>query len=142
MVDMGVPGYLVASSVVAILAQRLVRTVCQKCRHKYTPPASILEEVGLTEEQIKNANFMKGRGCNACNKSGYRGRIGIYELLMIDSKVRELIFRNASSTEVRTYAIEKRGMKTLFIDGIHKVLNGYTTFEEVYRVAKRTEQDY
>ena len=120
MVDMGVPGYLVASSVVAILAQRLVRTICQKCRHKFTPPASVMADAGLTEEQIKNATFMKGRGCNACNKSGYRGRIGVYELLMIDTKVREMIFRNASATEVRKYAIEHRGMKTLFMDGVHR----------------------
>jgi type IV pilus assembly protein PilB len=141
MVDMGVPGYLVASSVVAILAQRLVRTICPKCRHKFTPPERVIEEMALTPEQVAGANFMKGRGCNSCNKTGYRGRIGIYELLLIDVKVREMIFRNESSTNIRKYAMEERGMKTLFMDGIDKVLQGFTTFEEVFRVAKRTEQD-
>jgi type IV pilus assembly protein PilB len=140
MVDMGVPSYLVASSVVAILAQRLVRTNCQKCRRKHTPPESILREVGITPEQIAKSNFMKGRGCNSCQKTGFRGRIGIYELLLIDSKVREMIFRNESTAKIREYAIGK-GMSTLFHDGIAKVMAGYTTFEEVYRVAKRTEQD-
>ncbi len=140
MVDMGVPNYLVASSVVAILAQRLVRTNCQKCRRRYTPPDSILKEVGLSAEEIAKSNFMKGRGCNSCQKTGYRGRIGIYELLLVDAKVRQMIFKNESTAKVREYAISK-GMHTLFHDGILKVQSGYTTFEEVYRVAKKTEQD-
>ena len=141
MVDMGVPGYLVASSVVAIVAQRLVRTICPKCRARYTPPQSVLADVGLTEEQIKNANFMRGKGCNSCQKTGFRGRIGIYELMMVDSQVRQMIFENQSTTEIRKYAISDGGMTTLFRDGVEKVLSGITTFEEVYRVAKRTEQD-
>lgn len=142
MVDMGVPGYLVASSVVAIVAQRLVRTICPKCRARYTPPQSVLADVGLTEEQIKNANFMRGKGCNSCQKTGFRGRIGIYELMMVDSQVRQMIFENKSTTEIRKYAIsDAGGMTTLFRDGVEKVLGGITTFEEVYRVAKRTEQD-
>ncbi len=140
MVDMGVPNYLVASSVVAILAQRLVRTNCQKCRRPYTPPESVIRDIGLTPEQVAAATFMKGRGCNSCQKSGFRGRIGIYELLLVDSKVREMIFRNDSTAKVREYAISK-GMDTLFNDGVNKAMAGYTTFEEVYRVAKRTEQD-
>jgi type IV pilus assembly protein PilB len=140
MVDMGVPNYLVASSVVAILAQRLVRTNCQKCRRRYTPPESVIREVGLTKEEAEKANFMKGRGCNSCQKTGFRGRIGIYELLLVDAKTREMIFRNESTAKIREYAIGK-GMKTLFMDGVAKVSAGYSTFEEVYRVAKRTEQD-
>ena len=84
---------------------------------------------------------MKGRGCNSCNQTGYRGRIGIYELLTVDSKIREFIFANAPTNEIRDYAINKGGMSTLFQDGIEKVMDGITTFEEVYRVAKRTEQD-
>lgn len=142
MVDMGVPGYLVASSVVAILAQRLVRTICPKCRSRYTPPKSVIEEVGLTDEQLAGATFMRGKGCNSCQKTGFRGRIGIYELLLIDSRVRQMIFENRSTTEIRKYAIADGGMTTLFRDGVDKVLKGITTFEEVYRVAKRTEQDY
>ena len=140
MVDMGVPGYLVASSVIAIMAQRLVRTVCQKCRQKYKPSDEVLADAGFTEEQLENANFMRGKGCNHCNKSGFKGRIGIYELMTVNGKIRELIFAGASTTEIRKLAI-KQGMSTLYIDGMDKVLQGITTLEEVYRVAKRTEQD-
>lgn len=140
MVDMGVPGYLVASSVIAILAQRLVRTNCSKCKQKYTPRESVILEAGLTAEQVKNANFARGKGCNHCNKTGYRGRLGIFEMLLITAKIRELIYANASSTEIRVAAISQ-GMETLYRDGMHKVLNGITTFDEVFRVAKRTEQD-
>jgi type IV pilus assembly protein PilB len=140
MIDMGVPSYLVASSVVAILAQRLVRTICPKCRTKYKPTPEVLKEANLTQEQIENATFMRGKGCNSCNKSGYRGRMGIHEILMVDAKVRELIFANSSSMEIRDYVVAN-GMATLFQDGLEKVMSGYTTFEEIYRVAKQTEAD-
>ena len=140
MVDMGVPGYLVASSVVAILAQRLVRTICPKCRTKYKPTEEVLREAGLTQEQIENATFMRGKGCNSCNKTGYRGRMGIHEILIVDAKVREMIFENASSMAIRDHVVAN-GMATLFQDGLEKVMDGYTTFEEVYRVAKKTEAD-
>ena len=140
MVDMGVPGYLVASSVVAILAQRLVRTICPKCKTKNSPSEEIIKQVGLTAEQVEGANFMRGKGCSSCNKTGYRGRIGIYELMMIDSKVRRMIF-DGSSTQVIREHVTAAGMTTLFGDGVKKVLEGVTTFEEVYRVAKKTEQD-
>ena len=140
MVDMGVPGYLVASSVIAILAQRLVRVICQKCKQPYTPPESVLRDAGITPEMAANATFAKGKGCANCQRGGYRGRIGIYELMMVTSKIRELIFEAASSTDIRKAAISQ-GMKTLYIDGIHKVMKGVTSFEEVYRVAKKTEQD-
>ena len=141
MVDMGVPGYLVASSVVAILAQRLVRTICPKCKSRHTPPEEVIKEVGLTKEQLENANFMKGKGCSSCQKTGYRGRIGIYELMLIDSKIRRMIFDGAATQVIREYAIRSGGMDSLFADGVKKVLEGISTFEEVYRVAKKTQQD-
>ena len=140
MIDMGVPGYLVASSVVAILAQRLVRTICPKCRARHTPRPDLIKTSGMSEEMAASATFMRGKGCNSCQKTGFRGRIGIYEMLIVDSKVRELIFANASSQEIREYAVSK-GMSTLYHDGLAKVAKGYTTFEEVFRVAKRTESD-
>ena len=141
MVDMGVPGYLVASSVVAIVAQRLVRTICPKCKGRFTPSEEVIKEFGLTPEQLETANFMKGRGCSSCQKTGYRGRIGIYELMLIDSKIRRMIFDGAATQVIREYAITA-GMHTLFADGVIKVLEGITTFDEVFRVAKRTEQDH
>ena len=140
MVDMGVPGYLVASSVIAILAQRLVRTVCSKCKTKVTPRESVILESGLTLEQAKNANFVRGKGCNHCQKTGYKGRLGIFELMMINSKIREMIFADSSSTQLRDAAISQ-GMMTLYSDGLDKVMRGITTFEEVHRVAKQTEAD-
>ena len=140
MIDMGVPSYLVASSVVAILAQRLVRTICPKCRAKYKPTEQEIVEAGMPPEMVETATFMRGRGCSSCQKSGFRGRMGIYEMLMIDSSVRELIFRQASSQEIRDYAVSK-GMDTLYMDGLSKVAQGYTTFSEVMRVAKRGDGD-
>lgn len=140
MVDMGVPNYLVASSVIAILAQRLVRVVCSKCKTRFEPLASVLADAGIPPELAKKANFMKGKGCTNCNKTGMRGRLGIYELMIVTSKVRELIFQNVSSTEIRVLAINQ-GMSTLYQDGMQKVMKGITSFEEVYRNAKRTEQD-
>ena len=141
MIDMGVPGYLVASSVVAIVAQRLVRTICPKCIAKHKPSDEVIAEVGLTPEQVESGNFMKGKGCSSCQKTGYRGRIGIYELMLVDSKIRRMIFDNASTQVIREYATGDAGMTTLFGDGVKKVMEGVTTFEEVYRVAKKTEQD-
>jgi len=141
LVEIGVPGYLVASSVVAIMAQRLVRTVCPKCRARHTPSAAAIMESGLTPAQLEGATFMKGKGCNSCQKSGFRGRIGIYELLMVDGRVREMIFSGASVNEIRSYCMSK-GMKTLYQDGLLKAMKGQTTLEEVFRVAKKTEQDY
>jgi type IV pilus assembly protein PilB len=140
MIDMGVPGYLVSSSVIAILAQRLVRVNCSKCKQPYTPSEGALRDAGITKEMADGASFAKGRGCGHCNKNGYRGRLGIYELMLITSKIRQKIFENASTQEIRKAAMSQ-GMSTLYNDGIEKVLRGVTTLEEVYRVAKRTEQD-
>jgi len=141
MIDIGVPPYLVASSVVCVLAQRLVRTVCGKCKQLYTPPESVLRDAGITPEMAEGATFARGKGCGHCNKNGYRGRIGIYELMPISPKIRQYIFDHRSSTDIRKVAMEE-GMKTLYLDGIDKALRGVTTLEEVYRVAKKTEQDY
>ena len=141
MIDMGVPAYLVASSVVAILAQRLVRTICPKCRTKYKPTEQEISEAGMPPEMVETATFMRGKGCTSCQKSGFRGRMGIYEMLMVDSSIRELIFRQASSQEIRDHAVNQGGMDTLYMDGLSKVAQGYTTFSEVMRVAKRGDGD-
>ena len=138
--DIGVPGYLVASSVIAVLAQRLVRVICPRCKqpHKYTK--EVLESAGITPEMANGAKFMKGAGCNHCNRSGYRGRIAVYEIMRLTSKIREHIFKNSTTAQIRETAMAE-GMSTLFQDGILKVLNGITTSEEVFRVTKKTEQD-
>ncbi|GAB5402507.1 MAG: ATPase, T2SS/T4P/T4SS family [Aureliella sp.] len=140
MTDMGVPGYLVASSVVAVLGQRLVRTICKRCRTQVKLSAAALEEAGIPQEIADRATLVKGKGCGYCQKSGYRGRMGIYEFMVVSAKVREMMFQGKSTIEIAEQAIQE-GMTTLYCDGIRKVLKGLTTVEEVYRVAKRTEQD-
>jgi len=138
MVDMGVPAYLVAGSVIGILAQRLVRVICTKCKQPFSPPESQLEAAGITPEQAAGATFMRGAGCSHCGQNGYRGRLGIFELMVMNLKVRELAFAGASTVDIRKAAI-KQGMTTLYEDGILKALQGITTLEEVFRVSKRTE---
>src|SRR5215212_1382415 len=99
--DIGVPPFLIASSVIAIMGQRLVRTNCPKCKEPFTPPAAELRAVGISPEQMAKANFMKGRGCNYCRQGGYRGRIAIFELMRITSQLRELTFAQAPTQELR-----------------------------------------
>jgi len=140
MCDMGVPGYLVASSVIGVLGQRLVRTICKRCKTQVKLPESVLIDAGIPPDIAESATFAKGKGCSYCQKSGFRGRIGIYELMVVTSKVRELMFQGKSTIDIREEAI-KQGMTTLYCDGIRKVLKGITVLEEVYRAAKRTEQD-
>jgi type IV pilus assembly protein PilB len=138
MIDMGVPAYLVAGSVIGVLAQRLVRVVCSKCKQPYSPPDRELQAASITPEQAASANFMKGRGCNQCGNSGYRGRIGIFEFMVLNSKLREMTFQGAPTQNIRKEAVSS-GMTTLYEDGIRKVLEGTTTIEEVFRVARESE---
>ena len=138
LVDMGVPPYLVSSSVIGIMAQRLVRVICTKCKRQYTPTEAELRECGLTQEIAARGNFMKGRGCGVCNKTGYRGRMAIFELMMMTPKIREMTFKQASTVEIRK-AARKEGMTVLYEDGLRKVFKGVTTFDEVLRIARMTE---
>jgi type IV pilus assembly protein PilB len=135
LVDIGVQPFLVASSVMAVMAQRLVRKVCPKCRVRVEPPAHLLAGIGLRPEIAKKANFMKGKGCAQCNKTGYKGRMGIYELMTMTSQVREMTFKGESTLAIRKMA-RKQGMRTLFEDGMIKALKGVTTLEEVLRITK------
>ncbi|MEM7478451.1 MAG: GspE/PulE family protein, partial [Planctomycetota bacterium] len=140
MTDMGVPGYLVASSVVAVLGQRLVRTICKRCKTQVKLTEAILEDAGIPQDVAEKAIFAKGKGCGYCQKTGYRGRMGIYELMVVSSRVRELMFAGKATTDIQKQAIEE-GMTTLYCDGVRKAMKGLTTLEEVYRVAKRSEQE-
>jgi len=133
LVDIGVQPFLVASSVMGIMAQRLVRKVCPKCRVRYEPPANLLQSLGLRPEIAKKANFMKGKGCSYCGKSGHRGRMGIYELMSMTTQVREMTFKGESTVNLRRLA-RKQGMRTLFEDGMIKAMKGLTTIEEVMRI--------
>jgi type IV pilus assembly protein PilB len=135
LVDMGVQPFLVASSVMAVMAQRLVRKVCPKCKARIEPPAHILQGLGLRPEIAKKANFMKGKGCANCNKTGYRGRMGIYELMIMSSSIREMTFKGEPTLNIRRVA-RKQGMRTLFEDGMIKAIKGHTTLEEVLRITQ------
>ena len=138
MIDMGVPAYLVASSVIAVLAQRLVRVNCPKCKQPYQPLDTQIEAAGITPQMLEGATFMKGRGCSNCQKAGFRGRLGVFELMVMSNKIRELAFQGAATQEIRRAAVGL-GMKVMFDDGILKAMRGITTLDEVFRVAKRAE---
>jgi len=140
LIDMGVPAYLVSSSVVAIMAQRLVRVVCQKCKQPYKPSETALETCGMPESMLANATFFRGTGCGHCSGSGYRGRLGIFELMLMSPKLREFTFEEAPTAMIRRTAVSE-GMKTLYMDGLTKVCRGVTTLEEVLRTAKQSDEE-
>jgi type IV pilus assembly protein PilB len=131
--DIGVQPFLIASSVIAIMAQRLVRLVCPKCKEPDDPSEAELKAAGLTPDQVSNATFMRGRGCNHCYHTGYRGRLGIFEMLKMNSAMREMTFNRAPTQEIRRQS-RLHGMRTLLEDGIEKAVKGITTLEEVLSI--------
>src|SRR5690606_8608823 len=138
LVDMGVEPFLVASSLMGSLAQRLVRTLCKHCAEPYEPSQAELEEVGVTPEIMQRYGtgvLMRPKGCENCNGSGFRGRTGIYELMLVDDEIRQMILKNVDSNTIKKYAIS-RGMKTLRDHGAIKVARGVTTVTEVLRVVQ------
>jgi general secretion pathway protein E/type IV pilus assembly protein PilB len=132
LIDIGVQPFLVASSARALMAQRLVRRVCRRCGAPYAPPESELRALNIDPNNIANATFMKGKGCNDCNKTGFRGRFGIFEMFVIDDEARKLIYDKVPASVLRIRAREM-GMRTLREDGARKVLAGMTSPEEVIR---------
>lgn len=133
LVDQGVKPFLVASSLLAILAQRLVRKICDECKQEYKPSEYEITAAKLDPQKIKEVKFFKGAGCDACNNTGYKGRIGIYELLVVNDEIRKMIYQKVTAHVVRQRAREL-GMRTLREDGIRKVLSGITTLDEVFRI--------
>ena len=130
LIDMEVQPYLVSSTLEAVLGQRLVRTICEKCKTPYEPDEETLEGLGLTPDDVKGQEFYYGRGCSYCSEKGYFGRKGIYEYLSITNPIREMINERQPTLIVREKAVEL-GMRTLRDDGIRNILDGYTTPEEV-----------
>ena len=128
--DIGVQPFLIASSVIAIMAQRLVRVVCPKCKEPDEPDTSELQAAGILPDQLANASFMRGRGCNHCYHTGYRGRLGIFEMMKMSAGIREMTFNRAPNQEIRRQA-RLMGMRTLLEDGVEKAVRGITTLEEV-----------
>lgn len=138
LIDMGVRSYLVASTLQAVLAQRLVRVICPHCKEKYQPTLEEMKSVNLKEDNLSGVTFYRGKGCRECSNTGYKGRCGIFEMLIINDVIREMIFEKSSSAEIRNKAIEM-GMKTLKDDGKNKVLKGITTISEVLRLTQTGE---
>jgi len=137
LIDMGVEPYLVASSLISVLAQRLVRTLCDSCKKEYIPSPELLAQLGVSEDASrgKKFTFYQEVGCRRCKQRGYTGRSGIYELLIPDDTIRELIIRKSSATTVRDEAV-KQGMVTLRNSGLEKVMSGVTSASEVLRVTE------
>ncbi|MGE3311728.1 MAG: GspE/PulE family protein [Limisphaerales bacterium] len=132
LIDIGIKPFLVASSARALMAQRLVRKICKKCGQPYTPTETELKSLSITSADLADAKVTKGKGCGDCNKTGCRGRFGIFEIFVIDDEGRKLIYEKVSATVLRAHAREV-GMRTLREDGARKVLAGMTTPEEVIR---------
>jgi general secretion pathway protein E len=140
LLDMGIEPFLISSSVLAMMAQRLVRLLCRVCREPMQPTAEALHDLGLTADayERQGEQMYRANGCDACHGTGYRGRTGIYELLVLDDTVRDLVMQHANASMIKNAALA-RGMRTLLQDGVRRVLQGYTTAEEVLRVTQESE---
>lgn len=136
LIDMGIERFLVSSSVIAILAQRLVRVICPECKESYVPDKESLESIGLSPEALDGRRIYRGRGCPSCLNTGYKGRTAIFEFMILDDDLKNVILKTSDSNAIKRKAVEK-GMITVRQDGAQKVLNGITTIEEVFRVTQQ-----
>jgi type IV pilus assembly protein PilB len=133
LVDMGVEPFLVASSVIGIVAQRLIRVLCTKCREAYVPPAEVIARYGLAKPDDEPPQIFRAKGCEVCNNIGYKGRLGLFEIMPMDDELRTLIVKQASTDAIKRAAVAL-GMRTLQQDGVAKVVAGITSLEEMLRV--------
>jgi type IV pilus assembly protein PilB len=136
LIDMGVAPFLVASSIQAVQAQRLIRTICPDCKKPVEEDPNRLRAVGMRDEQFKGRTFYRGEGCKNCNSIGFKGRKGIYEIMVMNTRLREMCFNKGTTDALRDQA-RRDGMHTLLDDGLRKVLDGWTTLEEVLGEAKQ-----
>jgi len=138
LIDMGIETFLISSTVVSILAQRLIRTICPECRQAYMPNKRIANLIGIDDKTLRSRTFYRGTGCGTCYGTGYHGRTALHELLVLNEDVREAILAHKSSHDVRQISCESTDLLSLMEDGLYKVLLGLTTAEEVYRIAPRS----
>ena len=138
LIDMGIEPFLVAPSVEAVMAQRLVRTICPHCKEEQKVERDYLCKIGFPAHEIETAKFWHGVGCEECRQLGYQGRMGIYEILIVNEAVRPLILNRSAASTIAQRAME-HGMRTLRMDGWRKVKNGQTTIQEVLRVTQTEE---
>ncbi|MDX8397898.1 MAG: GspE/PulE family protein [Mariprofundaceae bacterium] len=141
LIDMGVETFLISSTVVSILAQRLIRTICPDCRQAYMPNQRVANLIGIDNETLKKHTFYRGTGCGTCYGTGYHGRTALHELLVLNEEVREAIIEQRPSHEVRKISCDSTDLLSLMEDGLYKVLLGFTTPEEVYRIAPRSNSN-
>ncbi len=137
--DMGIEPFLITSAVIGVLAQRLVRVVCHHCKEAYSPPLDALRRLGLDPDEQKGVRLYRGRGCDFCRHTGYKGRLGVFELMVMNDRLRDLVINSASVDDLRE-AAQRDGMRTLRQDGVQKVLEGITTIEELLRVVFVTDE--
>jgi general secretion pathway protein E len=135
LIDMGIEPFLVTSSVIAIIAQRLVRLLCPKCKEAYEPDDESLANMGIAKDILSRHVLYRRKGCHACMNTGYRGRTAIFEIMLMEDEIKRLILKTSDSNQINDLAI-LRGMKNLLYDGAQKVLAGTTTIEEVFRVTR------
>lgn len=133
LIEMGIEPFLVASAVIGVMAQRLARVICPNCKEPFTPPPEAVRKFGLGMYGEGEVTFYRGRGCDHCKQTGYKGRTGFYELMLMSDAIRSLVLQKSSSAEIRRLAMEE-AMKTLQDDGLRKVMEGYTSIEECLRV--------
>lgn len=136
LVDIGIEPFLISSSLLSVVAQRLVRVLCPDCKEAYTPEGPLLKAIGLTKAQVQNHTIYRSRGCESCFQTGYSGRLGIFEIMHITDRMQNLILQNFDAFQIKKLAVEE-GMITLRGDGIDKILQGVTTIEEVLRVTQQ-----
>jgi type IV pilus assembly protein PilB len=130
--DMGIPAFLITATLEAVLAQRLVRKICTQCRETFVPPSETLMELGIRPEQVVGKRFYRGRGCVHCNSTGFKGRTGIFELMVMNDEIRDVINRGGGTEQIREVALEQ-GMRPLREAGLRRIFDGTTTCEEVIR---------
>jgi type II secretory ATPase GspE/PulE/Tfp pilus assembly ATPase PilB-like protein len=138
LLDMGIEDYLLVSTLLGVLAQRLVRLICPHCKTSYTPDYGYHKHIYPFVEDPTQALFYKGSGCKACGDTGYRGRRGIYELFQLDDEIRHLVMQRPDVSQIRELA-RKKGMRTLREDGWQKVLAGVTSVDELFRVTQEAQ---
>jgi len=139
LIDLGLETFLITATLEGVIAQRLVRRICLNCKTAFEPSEAMLMEIGLTPEDVGDKELYYGRGCDQCNNTGYRGRIGLYEIMVLNDELRDLIMNNASTNVLRE-AARRSGMRTLRENGLAVVFDGITTIEEVARETLAAEE--
>jgi type IV pilus assembly protein PilB len=139
LLNMSIEAFMISSTVVSVMSQRLLRKVCPFCATPHKPTSQELQRLGYSSNDITGAQFQKGRGCTNCQHSGYKGRVGIYELLILDQLVRDAILEHRPSKELRQISTESAGLITLLEDGIYKTAEGVTTIDELLRSLPRLQ---